>query len=180
MHGVVTLLPLPYYEMVETLWNELEERHGLRGIRVTPYPHFSWQIGETYDVPALKTALERLAAQTQPFTVHTTGLGIFTGERPVLFIPVVKSPELQRFHQQVWDALLPLTQGVSLYYSPKQWSPHISLAYEDLTPKNIGKAMKDMAFRSFNWEFLVDNLSFIYEPAGSIGSLQVTIPFAKP
>lgn len=177
MHGVATLLPEPYYALVEAIWDELEARHGLTGIRITPYPHFSWQIGEGYDVPALQSALEQIAARQAPFNVNTTGLGFFTGERPVMFIPVVKSPQLLAFHQQVWDTLLPITKGASLYYSPQNWMPHISLAYEDLTPKNIGKVMKSMAFQTFNWQIEVNNLSFIYEPEGVKGTLQVTIPF---
>lgn len=175
MHGVVTLLPQPYYAMVEAIWDELQEKHGLTGIRITPYPHFSWQIGEEYDIQKLQSALMDIAQHQAPFSVKTTGLGFFTGERPVMFIPVVKSPQLQAFHSQVWQALLPVTKGASPYYSPENWAPHISLAYEDLTPGNIGKVAKAFAFRSYNWEFLVDNLSFIYEPSGVTGTLQVTI-----
>lgn len=179
MHGVVSLLPSPHYDWVEALWDELEAKHGMKGIRITPFPHFSWQIGEAYDFSALKTCLESIAASQPPFKVRTTGLGQFTGEHPVLFIPVVKSPELVNFHQRVWQALLPITTGASPYYSPENWIPHISIGYEDLNTQNIGAVMQELAFRTFNWEFEVDNLSFIYEPSGFTGTLQVTIPLQR-
>lgn len=175
MHGVVTILPQPYYAQVEALWDELEENFGLRGIRVTPFPHFSWQIGEEYDTAALQEALTRLSASQPPLQVSTTGLGLFTGERPVLFIPVVKSPQLAAFHQALWEALEPITIGASPYYSPQNWMPHISLVYDDLTAENMGVVLKSLACRTFNWEFTADNLSFIYEPSGVTGTIQVNI-----
>ena len=49
MHGLVSLLDPEHYQQVENLWNELEEECGLEGIKVTPYPHFSWLIAEDFD-----------------------------------------------------------------------------------------------------------------------------------
>ena len=50
-------MPEPYYAKVESLWDELETRFGLNGIRVTPYPHFSWNIAEEYDRPQMDWAV---------------------------------------------------------------------------------------------------------------------------
>lgn len=178
MHGVATILPQPFHRMVEDIWDELETRHGLSGIRVTPYPHFSWQIGEEYDQEKMSKALSQIAARTKPFTVFTTGLGLFTGAVPVIFIPVVKTQELLDLHRQVWEALAPVTTGCSPYYSPSMWVPHISIAYADVTMQNIGPVMQTLAFRSFNWEFLADNFVFIYEPQGTIGEMLVNLLFS--
>jgi len=177
MDGLVSLLPQPHYDQVLGLWDEMEQKFGLRGIRVTPYRHFSWQIAECYDSPRLQTALEELAARSQPFSVETVGLGLFTGEAPVLYVPVVVSAQLADFHRQVWEAVSGLGSAVSPYYAPDHWVPHISLAYEDWTPERIGPVMREMALRSFNWRFEVNNFSFIYEPCGTVGELMVTIPF---
>ena len=49
MHGLVSLLPEPFYAQVESIWRELERDFGLTGIRVTPFPHFSWEGVEDYD-----------------------------------------------------------------------------------------------------------------------------------
>ena len=178
MHGLVSLLPEPFYQRVESAWKTLEDEVGLHGIRVTPYPHFSWQIAEDYDLEQLHSSLEQIAAKTKPFRVYTTGLGLFTGPRPVIFIAVVKTPELMRFHSRVWESALDTSKAASLYYSPEQWMPHISLAYEDVTPENIGVAMKKLAFQPYTWEMQVDNFAFIYEPKGVIGRLRFKIPFA--
>jgi 2'-5' RNA ligase len=178
MHGLVSLLPDPFYQKVESTWQTLESEMGLRGIRVTPYPHFSWQIAEDYDLDRLQPILEEIASQTKPFPAHTTGIGLFTGPRPVIFIAVVKTPELMQFHSLVWERILGTSTAASPYYSPEIWVPHISLAYEDVTSENVGEVMKKLAFQSYTWEMQVDNFAFIYEPQGVIGRLRFKIPFA--
>jgi hypothetical protein len=178
MHGIVSLLPQPYYKKVESLWDELENQFGLKGIRVTPFPHFSWQIGEEYDLPALELVLSTIAKQTKPFKVTTAGIGVFSGVHPVIFIPLVKSPQLVQFHQQVWKALMNTGQGISEYYNPQNWVPHISLAYMDVNHHNIGGIIQHLAFQSYNWEFEVNNFVYIYEPDGLIGEIKFQSQFS--
>ena len=176
MHGLVSILPQPYYAQVEALWQELESEHRLQGIRVTPLPHFSWQIAREYDFERLETILRDIAARTPPFTVRTTGLGLFTGFRPVLFIPVIKNAALLQLHTMIWEQTQPASQGLSFYYNPEHWTPHISLAYEDIDAANIGPILQALTFRPFNWEMTIDNIALIYEPEGEIGKLKFQIP----
>jgi len=171
MHALVSILPKPFSQQVEALWDELEEEHGLAGIRVTPYPHFSWQIGEDYNLPALEALLGDVVKSTAPLIVRTTGIGIFTGPRPVIFIPVVKNAALIDFHTQLWEQTQDIGQGLSPYYNPQNWIPHISLAYEDIDLQNITSVIQALAYRDFIWEMRIDNLAFIYEPDSLIGSL---------
>jgi 2'-5' RNA ligase len=178
MHALVSLLPEPFYRQVERIWQSLESEVGLRGIQVTPYPHFSWQIAEDYDLERLKPILEGIASQTKPFQVRTTGIGLFTGPRPVVYISLVKTLELMRFHSLVWESTLETSTTASPDYNPGNWLPHISLAYADVTLANIGAVMKILAFQNLEWEMKVDNFAFIYEPQGAIGQLRLKIPFA--
>lgn len=172
MHGLVSLLPEPYYERVMKIWHELETRFGLKGIQVTPYPHFSWQIGEDYSQDLLAEAAQEVSAITPQLNITTAGLGLFTGEKPVLYIAVVKTPALSAAHRNIWERFQRVTDGASPYYSPEFWMPHISLAYEDLTPGNIGPVMQWLAFQDFHWKMKIDNISYICEPSGTIGALQ--------
>jgi 2'-5' RNA ligase len=178
MHGLVSLLPKPFYQQVESIWQSLENEMGLCGIRVTPYPHFSWQIADDYEQERLKPILERIASQTKPFPVHTTGMGLFTGPKPVIYISLVKTFELMQFHSMVWESILETSTAASPYYRPGSWMPHISLAYGDVTLENIGEVMKKLAFQNYEWKMQVDNFAFIYEPQGAIGQLRFKIPFA--
>ena len=42
MPGIVTLLDPAHCAQTEARWAELEQALGLRGVYVTPYPHFSY------------------------------------------------------------------------------------------------------------------------------------------
>jgi 2'-5' RNA ligase len=179
MHGLVSLLPEPFYARVASIWQELARDFGLVGIQVTPYPHFSWQIAEDYDLERLEALTQEIAAQAAPFVVHTAGLALFTGEKPVIYIPVVKTARLLAFHAQVWERTEKVSSGRSVYYAPESWMPHISLAYEDVEREKIGRVMERLAFQTFNWEIIVDNIALIYEPTGEIGKLRFKYPFTS-
>jgi len=88
MHGIVSLLPSPFYEKVEEIWKGLEKEAGITGVKVTPYPHFSWQIANNYNFVELEKVMKDIAYKSKPFMVYTAGLGIFTGKKPIIFIPV--------------------------------------------------------------------------------------------
>lgn len=172
MHGLVSLLPTPFYAQVEETWQELERDFGLVGIRVTPYPHFSWHIAEDYDFQRLEAIMRGIAAQVRPFVVHTTGLALFTGEKLVIYVPIVKTARLVELHALIWEHTAQVSQGRSAYYAPEFWMPHISLAYEDVNRDNLGRVVERLAFRSFDWEMVIDNVALIYEPTGKIGELK--------
>ena len=171
MHGVVTLLPTPYYEKVESLWAKLELQFGVSGIYVTPYPHFSWQIGRHYPSDVLQKSIQEISHQVKSLTFRTSGIGIFSGSNPVVYIQVIKDKHMLNLHQVLWKRLEDIGEGMSPYYQPNRWMPHISLGYGDITEGNSGEILKWLAFQDFNWEMNADNLSFIYEPDGKIGKL---------
>ena len=177
MHGLVSLLPTDYYAQVEELWHMLEYECGLTGIKVTPFPHFSWLIGEDFDWKALESTLAQLARETKPITVNSGGIGVFSGPNPVIFIPIVRTDALNALHKRIWDAIQPIGIDLSPYYAPQFWMPHISLAYEDVTQENIHCAMQKLAFQTFSWKFDVNNISFIHEPEGAVGKLYYQFDF---
>jgi len=161
MNGIASLLNDPQKTQIEAIWQELEEKCGLIGVRITPFPHFTYQVVEAYDQARLEPILQELAREAQPFMVHTTGLGLFTGEVPVIYLPLVKNDHLLHFHKVIWDRVKDVALGANPYYAPDIWVPHITLGYGDVTHFNLGCAMETLAFRNFNWQISVDNLTFI-------------------
>jgi hypothetical protein len=176
MHGLVTLLPEQYFARVESLWDELEASFGLNGIRITPYPHFSWNIAKEYERPAMDWAVAETALETPIFTVRTAGIGLFPAPVPVLFIKVLRDPILDALHKQLWERMQSLGREMSLYYNPENWLPHISLAYGDLTSEQVPEVRAWLeAQDDYRWEMEINNICYIHEPDGKVGELQLNV-----
>ena len=114
MHGIVSLLDNDYYQLVEELWAELEREFSVQGVYVTPYPHFSYHVAQVYDVDKIEPVLQRITSNITTFKVRTSGLGVFTGTSPVLYIPVVRSLELTQLHQELWKQISTASSGFTL------------------------------------------------------------------
>jgi 2'-5' RNA ligase len=181
MHGLVSLLDNKYYKQVEKLWERLEEKFNLTGIKITPYPHFSWFIFNSCDFKAFEGKMEKTAKKLKHFTINTAGIGIFTGNTPVIYISVVKNEKLLEAHKVIYKDLGGgnLVSDLSPYYSPNLWVPHISIGYSDITKENIGRIMKYLSFKDFYWEMEIDNLALIYELPGTIGQLKYKFSFQE-
>lgn len=163
MHGIVSLLDDSHYQQVIEIWAALKQELGVSGVYTTPFPHFSYHVAEHYDLERLKPIVSQLANQTAPFQVQTSGLGVFTGGlNPVLYVNVVRSPQLSHIQQLVWPALTPSSSGIVTYYHPDQWVPHITLGYGDITPENLPEAIRLLQRWSFTWQISVNNFSLLY------------------
>ena len=172
MHGLVSLLEEEYYKKVVDIWEKLKESFNLEGILITPFPHFSWQVAEDYVFELLEQKMEEISQTIKPFVLDTAGLGIFTGEKPVIYIAINKNNQLIEIHKKIWDAFNEIASNSLEYYKSENWIPHISIAYEDVSKRNIGDVMRYLTFENFHWKIKIDNLAFIFEPTGEIGKLK--------
>jgi 2'-5' RNA ligase len=163
MHGVVSLLDNKHNQLVKKLWDELAREFAVSGVYVTPYPHFSYQVARVYDVESLEPVLRRFAASKTSFQVRAVGLGIFTGPHPVLYIPVVRGPELTQFHEALWQEIFRTGSGIQEYYHPAHWMPHITIGIGDMHKDNLSQIVRLLTERDFNWEITVDNIALIYD-----------------
>ena len=161
MNGIASFLDPYSSTRVEAFWKQLESRCGLVGVKTTPFPHFSWQVTEGYDLSHLDLTLRKISRQTQPFLIRTVGLGIFTGEKPVVYIAILKNESLIGFHSMLWEQTEGIAIRPTLFYAPDQWVPHITLAYNDVRQDNLGCALQTLAFQSFDWEIKIDNLVYV-------------------
>jgi len=163
MHGIVSLLDSKHYQLVEELWAELKREFSAHGVYITPYPHFSYQVAQDYDVDKIEAILKRITSNITKFKVRTGGLGVFTGATPVLYIPVVRSLELTQLHQELWQEVSPVSSGIQQYYHRDQWAPHITIGFGDISKDNLSQIMPFLAERDFNWEITIDNMALIYD-----------------
>lgn len=135
----------------------------------TPFPHLSYHVAETYPLVQVESLLAQFARAQAPFPIRTTGLGLFTGAQPVVFLPVVRTPVLARFHLALWEALAALPEPGRSYYHPDHWVPHITLTYGELCTAALTTLVCRLSGQELTWELTVDNLSVLYDEGGERG-----------
>jgi 2'-5' RNA ligase len=172
MEGVVTVLDPVHYRAVQQTWGLLERELGLRGVLVTPYPHFSYHIAGKYDADAVGEALHAVATRTSVFRVRTRGISTFPEPDPVVFIAIEPNEALRRLHRDVLLAIEEFATEASPYYRPDVWVPHITLAHGDrptarsLTRSEVQRAVRRLGKEKFEWDLPVDNLTLIRDRGG--------------
>ena len=167
MLAITSLLPSPASDHINALIKSLETEFGLDDVQATPEPHLTYQIVEPTDWATLKTALRAIAAATPPFVAHTTGLGMFPGDSPVIYIPVLRSDALNELHHQVVNAVGSLCSRTDKFSAPDLWLPHVSLALHDTTPELLGPVLQFLNNQTFNMELVINNLA-ILRPEGEL------------
>lgn len=166
MHAVVSLLDDSSSRMVEKLWAEIEKEFGIRGVYQTPFPHISYHVSGEYNVDKVRTVMQVFARHSAPFRVRCCGLGVFTGPSPVLYIPVVRSPQLAEFQHELWYQLTKSSGHLEFTYRPARWVPHITLAHRDLTQRALGAIVRKLGTLELNQQVTVNNLALIYDAGG--------------
>ena len=162
IEAVVSLLDLKHDEKVRAVWAALEREFGLRSIYSAPFPHFSYHGANDFDDEGVRSLLDRVAGESHPFHIRTAGLGIFPGPKPIIYIPVVRSPKLVHYHCTLYSDLCDLATKPNPLYHPERWLPHITLAHGDLTFEMLPEVVGFLNEETFNWTVTVDNFSLVY------------------
>lgn len=179
MQAVISLLPELYNSQVEQIWDSLEDHFGLNYVRITPIPHFTWQLGQGYQEEEALSLLHELTLRLEPFEVCTQGLNHFKGESPILFVEISKSPKLLELHAALWQQLCPLTLEPSPLYSPESWHPHVTLAMEDLSWERLDAVTAHLERQNLDWRFVLDNLAIACQHADGKAQVEHIFHFGK-
>lgn len=168
MHALVSTLPEPFYTETLLLWDELEARFGVRYVRVTPIPHFTWQIADRYDLSTLVPALDQYTRARRPLQVKVKGVGTFEGQEDVVFLKVQRHKDLLRCHQQVWELLGEHSDTINPLYSPETWIPHVTLAMHDIPAGKLAEIRAFVRAKQVDWEIDVENFDILTQEEGGV------------
>ncbi len=178
MYAITTMLKSNANDKTHMLWEWLNCECNLNGVQIVPFPHFSWLGCENLDIEETKNILTNFAGSTPPFFVKTTGLGVFTGSHPVLYLPVIKIRELLDAHESLWKMVYPYLEKTNIYYSPEQWMPHVTLAFRDLSGELVGCTAESLTSTQLELEISVDHIELDYYEGENLGSV-MRFPFAN-
>ena len=163
LQGVVSILNDQYCEIIEGIWSDLEREFGLKTAS-NAYPHFSYQVVEHYHAARTKGVLRRFTRATAPFPIRTSGLGIFTGDAPTIYVSVARSIRLSAVHNTLWTRLSKTASGIhDHHYGPDNFIPHITLAAGDLLNQQIPDVIRLLSRRAYNWEIPIDNVALVLD-----------------
>jgi 2'-5' RNA ligase len=172
MSTISLVLNDPAASQIRAMWDQLEGRFGLKGVRKVPFPHLTLLGFDGLTHHDVKDLLERLSQGTAPFTLETNGLALFADPSRILFSPVVRTPVLHRLQHVLYRNLRDLGGQVPRLYEPEHWVPHITLAQGDAGPSTYGEAVAYLLSlkADLNIAFEVRNLTLFdwigprYEP----------------
>ena len=182
MNGLVSLLPQPHYDQVLQLWHSLETRFGIQTGQISQYPpHISWLTVNDFPLKNLEIEFRSLASKNEPFQIRTSGIGVFSRPKPVIYITVIKDDSLTKFHHQIWQlgqSHIPEDQIIQLY-NPTFWLPHITLINIEPAPSNLGEILSELSYSPFQWEMTIDHIAFLCPQSGDTGMQLCQIPLGK-
>lgn len=119
-------LQRPINQALRSLATETEQI-GREGLEV---PHLSFQLVCGVLSGAVLQSLEELTRSWSPVRIELSGLGFFYRPRQVLYITVVRSPELDALQEEITRRLAVAGYESHPHYRPETWVPHISLAMD--------------------------------------------------
>lgn len=161
MLAITSLLNPHSAARINSIIKSLEAEFGLDDVQATPDPHITYQLAGVRKLSMLKAVLHDVARHTEPFSAFTTGLGVFPGPNPVIYIPVLRSDALNHLHRRVLRATAPLCLRTDKFSGPDCWLPHISLALHDTTPDLLGPVLQYLNQQTFNLKLTVNNLAIL-------------------
>ncbi|MGM0642082.1 MAG: 2'-5' RNA ligase family protein [Thermotogota bacterium] len=167
MQALLSILPDPFYTEIDEIWDQLENKFGVKFIRDSvPFPHFTWNVAEEYLIKDKLEYFRQSFKKIDSFVIKTSGIGLFTGSKKVLYIPIKPTKELFEYHKYVWELSNINDTQLNEYYSPENWFPHITLAVEDIETENVGEIVKFLADKKFKYDIKIDSISFVYREVG--------------
>lgn len=167
--GVIALLDPDATRRVEALWSEMHGRFGVRPGFPGAVPHVTFHISSHDVEPRAATAVEGVARTTPPFTLNCSGLGVFTGAEPILFLVVARSSAAASLAERLEQALRAAGCGpTDPYYTPDRWIPHITIAQQNLAGADLPGLLAWLSGQPLAMELPITAISIAREtPTGA-------------
>jgi len=166
MLAVASLLDPENTEKVNQIISQLDSIFGLKGVQLTPYPHLTWLTTDVAKMSDLKHYLQDVSHYSKPLTVRTMGIGIFPGEKPVIYIPILRTREVNRLHNRLYKEIGEFSDEVGHFYNPELWMPHLTLALGDTSSWSLAPVLHYLNQFRFDWNITLDNLCIIKKSGG--------------
>jgi 2'-5' RNA ligase len=133
--------------------------------------HFSWMVSQAINLETVSTSLQSIAETTLEFECMNGGLGVFSGEVPVVTFVLARNKKLANIHAKIWKSCVPNMDMVNKKYSPDAWIPHVTLLHYDLAPEDYCNFIEKSITTNIQFRIMVDNLAIIFKDGNKAGLL---------
>jgi len=159
VQGVVSPLDDEHAGRMQALWQALRQEFGTEGLHPSPLPHLTYHAAERYDMERLEAAVKSLARSLPPFDIATNGIGVFTGERRIVYLPVVRHSRLTVLQRAVAEQVSRLGEGASEVWAPDNWVPHLSVAALPPEDGRLGTMVEWLCGQDLGWTIPIGRLA---------------------
>lgn len=123
---------------------------------ITLQPPFDWELA---NLPALTQHLQQFAQAQPPIPMILDGFAAFKPR--VIYINVLKTPELLELQKNLMDYL---ESSLGIVHEPSRnrpFSPHLTVAYRDLTKPNFFKSWSEFESKLLHFQFTIPQLTLL-------------------
>ncbi|MER3493419.1 MAG: 2'-5' RNA ligase [Mastigocladus sp. ERB_26_2] len=138
---------------------------------ITLQPPFEWS---DQNLPVLEACLQEFASSQNPIPITLNGYGAFVPR--VIYINVVRSPELLALQANLMTHLANQLGIVDKVSQTRPFAPHMTVAFKDLTRQNFRAAWPEFEKRELSFEFTADNLTLLRHD-GKLWQVKAEFPF---
>lgn len=149
-------------------------RHALKSPpHVTLQPPFKWS---TEKVDFLEECLTEFSRTYYPIPIILSGFGAFPPR--VIYVNVIKTPELLGIQKALMSHLEITLNLVDEVSKRRPFSPHMTVAFKDLTRKNFRTAWPEFEQKSLEYKFTVPRLTLLVHN-GQRWNIKAEFPFLE-
>jgi 2'-5' RNA ligase len=174
---IALLPPQDIQDYTNEIKQHFAETYNSRGAQKSPphitlQPPFEWQLDAA---PILEQSLRTFAETQAPFPVTLQGFGAFVPR--VIYINVLKTPELLALQKELMSYLEASLGIVHQVSKNRPFAPHLTVAFKDLTKQNFRAAWPEFQDRPLEFEFSASELTLLVHD-GRRWNVSETFPFS--
>ena len=122
--------------------------------------HFQSSDGDKYN-NKIKSTITKLSNKYKSYKIIVNGLALFVrGNKYILYFTTPYNENLRNIHKNVWTELKNIYPDENVY-SPKEFTPHITIPIYESNKTNTYKVMNELTKMDFDFELTVSDLAYI-------------------
>jgi 2'-5' RNA ligase len=123
---------------------------------ITLQPPFPWNLEQ---LPALENKLKLFAEKQTTIPLTLNGFAAFKPR--VIYINVLKNPELVRLYQDLREELEASFNLVDKAGKNRSFTPHLTVASKDLTKENFDQAWQEFREKKLYFNFTINQITLL-------------------